>query len=260
MKKFGLVAIILTCVIAASCAGSRERARQQADASRRLAVAYINQGNYTLALRELLKAEQIFADDAFLQSDLGFVYMQKNSLDLSIEHYKKALKLKPDFPSARNNLGTVYLKKGEWDAAIASFKPLIENLVYMTPQKPMVNLGWAYYNKKEFQISEKYFQDALTFYREGLAKDLDYIQALRGISLTYMATGRYLDAVSNLEQAVKDAPRAARLFFDLGEAYTLAHDIDKARQAYRKVIELAPGSDLARKAEREVQKLEPLQK
>ena len=261
MKRIGLVALILTCMIA-SCAGSREKSRQQAEASRRLAGAYIGQGNYTLALRELLKAEQVFADDPFLQSDLGYVYMQKNSLDLSVKHYKKALKLKPDFPSARNNLGTVYLKRGEWDAAIACFKPLTENLVYMTPQKPLVNLGWAYYNKKEFQLSEKYYQDALIFYREGLAKDTTYIMALRGLSLTYMAIEKYSDAVANLEQAVKDAdgvPRLLpRLHFDLGEAYTLAHDFNKARQAYRKVIELAPESDLARKAKREVQKIENL--
>lgn len=259
MKRIGLIAIILTCVIA-SCAGSREKSRQQAEASRRLAGAYISQGNYTLALRELLRAEQVFADDPILQNDLGFVYMQKNSLDLSVKHYKKALKLKPDFPSAKNNLGTAYLKKKEWDAAIACFKALTENLVYTTPQKPLVNLGWAYYNKKEFQLSEKYYKEALILYREGLVKDLDYRLALRGLSLTYMATDRSSEAVSYLELAVKDAPRAAQLFFDLGEAYTLTRNFNKAQRAYRKVIELAPESVLAQKAKREVQKIENLKK
>lgn len=259
MKKIGWVVLISTCLIV-SCAGNQKMRRQKAEASRKLAGAYISQGNYTLALRELLKAEQVFADDPILQNDLGFVYMQKNSLDLSVKHFKKALKLKPDFPSAKNNLGTAYLKKSEWDAAIACFKPLTENLVYTTPQKPLVNLGWAYYNKKEFQLSEKYYKDALILYREGLVKDLDYILALRGLSLTYMATERYSEAVSHLEQAVKDAPRAAQLFFDLGEAYTLTRNFNKARQAYRKVFELVPESVLAQKAKREVQKIENLRK
>ncbi len=259
MKRIGLVAIILTCLIA-SCAGSQKISRQKAEAFRRLASAYISQGNYTLALRELLKAEQVLADDPVLQNDLGFVYMQKNSLDLSVKHFKKALKLKPDFPSAKNNLGTAYLKKSEWDAAIACFKALIENLVYTTPQKPLVNLGWAYYNKKEYLLSEKYYKEALILYREGLVKDLDYVKTLHGLSLTYMETGRYSGAVSYLEQALKAAPRAAQLFFDLGEAYTLTPDFNKAQRAYRKVIELAPDSVLAQKAKREIRKLENLRK
>ena len=152
------------------------------------------------------------------------------------------------------------MRKKDWDAAIAIFKDLTQNLLYATPQNPMVNLGWIYYNKKAYPLSEKYYGDALQLYREGLPKDCTYIMALRGLSRTYIATGRYPEAVAALENASKEMPRAAQLYFELGEAYTLAREPDKALRAYRKVMELSPGSELAERAQREVAKLESMKK
>jgi len=259
MKRTACIWLLLIIFIAA-CSANRELQRRQAEDKRNVGEAHLRHGNYTLALRELLSAEKLDPENADIQNDLGFAYMQRDKLDLAIQHFERALDLKPDFPVAKNNLGVTYMKKKEWDAAIAIFKDLSQNLLYATPQNPMVNLGWIYYNKKEFSVSENYYKEAIQLYREGLAKDLTYIQALRGLSLTYMAMGRYKEAVDPLELAVKDAPRAPQLFFDLGEAYTLSREMDKALRAYQKVIELAPDSDLAERAQREAAKLESLRK
>lgn len=246
MKRVLLIGILLISVLM-SCQNSQEAIRQS-QASRQLAEAYINQQKYTMALRELLKAEQYYDQDPDLHYDLGYVYMQKNSLDLAVVHFKKALELKPDYSLAKNNLGVVYMKQQQWDDAILCFRDLIENLVYTTPQKPMVNLGWAYYNKKEYTLAEKHYNDAFDLYRDGLIKDWDYIQALYGLSLIYMETGRTAKAVETLSLALKDAPRAYPLYFKLAEAYKHQSEYDKAEQAYRKVIEIAPQSELADKA------------
>ena len=259
MKRTGFI-LLLLIIFTAACSANREMQRRQADSKREVGVAHLRHGNYSLALRELLSAEKLNPDNADIQNDLGFAYLQRDKLDLAVEHFKKALELKPDFPSAKNNLGVAYMRQKKWDVAIAIFKDLTQNLLYATPQNPMVNLGWIYYNKKEFPVSEKYYAEAIQLYREGLPKDLTYIEALRGQSLTYIAMGRHKEAVASLELAIKDAPRAAQLFFDLGEAYTLSQELDKAFRAYQKVIELAPESNLAEKAKREAAKLEALRK
>ena len=243
-----------------SCVGNKERRKKQEKvaAKRNLAAEYMKNNNYTLALRELQRAEQLYADDPDLQHDLGYVYMQKDRLDLAIAHYKKALELQPNFPSARNNMGTAYLKKKDWDTAIAIFKELTENLLYATPQNPLLNLGWAYYNKKEYLLSEQYYKEALELYGGGVTKDAVYILTLRGLSLTYMEIGKETKAVDLLELAVKAAPRVSRLYFDLAKAYTLCHDYEKAIRAYNKVVELDPVSDLAREAKNKAQKIKDL--
>ncbi|MEJ2658689.1 MAG: tetratricopeptide repeat protein [Desulfobacterales bacterium] len=173
-------------------------------------------------------------------------FRSPNRPDLAIEHFKKALKIKPDYAPAKNGLGTVYLDKGEWDTAIQYFKAVSKNLLYATPQLPLANLGWAYYNKKEYALAKKY-------YLESLDMDPKFINAMRGLGLTYMAMGRLDDAAKILENAVKDYPNVALLYLDLGKIYTESGEDAKALFAYQKIIELTPGSDLAMKAERAIQ-------
>lgn len=254
MKTYVWMVLLLTASISA-CTSNQAMLRQKSEASRELAGAYIKQEKYTLALRELLKGEQYFADDPDLQNDLGFVYMQKNRLDLAIRHFKRALELKPDYASAKNNLGVAYLRNKEWDNAIICFKELSENLIYTTPQKPMVNLGVAYYNKKEYELAEQYYNNALNLYREGFKKDLDYLKAVYGLSQVYLDTGRAAMAVSSLQLAIPDAPRAYPLYFNLAVAYELLRDYNHAYDAYQKVIEIAPDSEQGQQAKLAAEKI-----
>lgn len=232
-----------------SCATANMKVqKQQGEALRNLGEEYYKQGDYTSALKELLKAEALYPDDAFLQNDLGLTYKAKKRLDLAVKHFKKALEIKPDYAPATNNLGTVYLDKKEWDTAIKYFKEVSENMLYATPHLAMANLGWAYYNKKQYTLSE-------TYYLKALDLEPKFINAQRGLGLTYIALGRIDEAVEILERAVKDYPKVALLYDDLAKIYVLSHDYDKALDAYHKVIELAPDSAMAREAEKAAQRI-----
>jgi type IV pilus assembly protein PilF len=245
-RWLGGCVLLITLLGVVSCAADFTVQKKQEEASRNLGEAYYKRGNYTAALREFLKADSIYSGDPFLQDDLGLTYKAKQRPDLAIEHFKKALEINPDYAPAKNNLGAVYLDEGDWDTAIKYFKAVLNNLLYATPHLPLANLGWAYYNKKEYHLAEKY-------YRESLDLKPKFIYALRGLGLTYMAMGRLNDAAQILEGAVKDYPNADLLYLDLGKLYTLSGDDNKALTAYQKVIELAPDSDLAEKAKKAIQ-------
>jgi Tfp pilus assembly protein PilF len=247
MNKVLYIFFLLIFLLAA-CATDMRIQKRKVEDKRNIAGAFIGQKNYTEALRELLEAEKLYSDDPYLQHDLGFVYMEKEKPDLAIQHFKRALALKSDYSDARNNLGVAYIKNEQWDEAIACFKELSENLLYTTPQNPLVNMGLAYYHKKDFAQSEKYYKKALGLYDDGLNKDAAYINALHGLGLNGMAMGQSREAVAMLEKAVQSAPRVAVLFFDLGRAYTMAQEYPKAVKAYHKVIELIPDRPLAREA------------
>jgi len=231
-----------------SCTAHLEARKKQAEASRNLGEAYYNQGNYTAALGEFLKAETLYTGDPYLQNDLGLTYMAMKKMDLAVKHFKKAIEMKPDYAPAINNLGTAYLNKKEWDTAIKYFKEVTESLLYATPHFALSNLGWAYYNKKEYVLAEKYYLNALEIKPK-------FVLALVGIGKTYIAMGRSLEAVATLEKAVKDYPRLGQLYLELARAYTLSGDYKKAYKFYKKAVEYAPDSAFARKAEQEVQKM-----
>ena len=183
----------------ASCAANLEVRKNQEEALRNLGEAYIREGDYTKALRKLLEAEKLYAEDPHLQYDLGLVYMAKEKPNKAIEHFKKAVEIKPDYTPAKNSLGVAYLAQKKWDDAIVCFKEITGDLLYATPHYPLSNLGFAYYNKKKYRLAEKYYQDALKI-------EPKFVIALRGLGLTYLKMGRISEAVTTLEKVIELAP------------------------------------------------------
>lgn len=234
--------LVMGCL--AGCA-QNENLRKQGESFRNLGEAYMVQGNYTAALKELMTAERLTPDDPYLHNDLGLTYMAKDRLDLAVQHFKKALSLKPDYAPAMNNLGTAYLAQQNWDAAIVCFKAISGDLLYATPHFPLSNMGWAYYNQKKYDLSAEYYQKALKI-------EPKFQAAIRGLARTYQAQGKLIEAIAILEDGVKNLPRSPELYSELGAAYAVNNKYPEAAAAYAKVIELSqmssPLSKDARKA------------
>ena len=144
--------------------------------------------------------------------------------------------------------GKAYVDSGNLDAAIACFKEVSENLLYATPHYPMLNLGEAYYIKKEYKTAETYFQKALNHYRDGYPKDATYVKALRGLGRARLATGNIKDGIAALERAIRLAPRFEPLYLDLAAAYEMQREYEKALNIYRRLIRMAPDGRFSEQA------------
>ena len=255
MKKIWLVGasciLLFSVFLACTPKENLEKQKEQAEASRNLGEAYLREGRYSAALKELLKAEAMTPDDYFLQFDLGLTFLFMNQNDKAIHHFKKSLAIKDDYGPARNNLGNAYAEKKEWDKAIEQYEIVISNLLYVTPQFPYSNLGIAYYHKQEYGLSEKYFKKALDI-------TPDFVRALYGLAQTYIATGRISQAVETLEFAVAKHPENARLHFELAGTYKLKRDYRRAYGSYIRVVQIDPNTALADKALIEAKRLQPL--
>jgi len=254
MKQIWLVGasfiLIVSVFVACTSKENLEQQKEQAAAHRNLGEAHLRQGNYTAALRELIKAESMDPADYFVQDDLGLAYLYKGDADKAIYHFKKALALKDDYAPARNNLGNAYAEKKEWDKAIEQYKIVTSDLLYATPQFAYSNLGLAYYHKKECGLSEKYFKQALK-----ITPSFD--RALWGLSKTYAATGRVSEAVKTLEFAVDKNSDNTSLLFELAKAYELKRDYRRAYGAYIRVVQIDPDSPLADRALKEAHRIKP---
>jgi len=254
MKNFCSIAIVcfLLAGVFFSCTPKQSVKAQKevAEASKTLGEAYLREGKFRAALKEFKKAEDIIADDYFLQDDLGLAYYYLKEYDLAIVHFKKALAIKDNYAPARNNLGNAYAQKKEWEKAIEQYKIVISDLLYVTPQFPYSNLGVAYYHKKEYELSEKYYLQALKV-------KPDFVRALYGLAKTYLAMGKPSDATEKLEKAVQLAPEAAAIHFELAQAYSMQEEFRKAYAAYVRVVQLDPDSPLADQALRAAERIKP---
>jgi Tfp pilus assembly protein PilF len=239
------------------CAGNIEHRKKQSQAARDVGESYLIQGNYTPALRELLKAEKIYPDDPILQDFLGLAYRGKEHFEEAAAHFKKAVELEPEYAPALNNLGETYLIQKKWDEAIQIFKELSANILYSTPHFADLNLGWAYYNKHDFVTSAVYYKKVIKHYLDGFNKDLVYVKALRGLGKIHLASGQLEKAEKLMEEALALAPNFPPLLMDIAKIRSVMGKKEQAIAAYRKVIEVAPGSELAVEAIKSLSVLAP---
>lgn len=255
-----IIAISFFC-FTIGCAPSSETLKNEESSitARNLGEKYMLQGDYPKAIKELTRAAKFNPKDPTIQNYLGLSFRARaknthnptskaNFLDLAVTHYKKALKIDPDYSEARNNLGNVYMDQKQWDEAIVCYKAVTKDLVYNTPHFSLSNLGWAYYNKKEYELAEKYYLDALNL-------EPRFLLAMLGLGRTYIAMGKISDATGVLEKAANVYPQTPEVYLDLAESYKAAGNYQKALAAYQKVIKLSPKSVMAFKANREIKKI-----
>jgi type IV pilus assembly protein PilF len=244
----GAACVLLAGLLISCTTKNVEEQKAQAEASRKLGEAYLGEGQFRSALKEFLKAETLYPDDYLLQDDIGLAYYYLEDQDQAIRHFKQALALKDDYAWARNHLGNAYAKKEEWDKAIKEYKIVISDLLYATPQFPLSNIGYAYYQKKEYGLSQRYYLKALKV-------EPDFVKALYGLGQTYLAMGKVPEGIEKLEKTTTLSPESEFLYFELAKAYARNRDYTKALSAYHKVVELNPGSTLADRALIEARKI-----
>jgi type IV pilus assembly protein PilF len=242
--------LLLGTLLFSACAttGVTPEDKKRANAARNLGEAYLSEGNYTAALGELLKAEKLNAHDPILHNDLGLAYLAKDRVDLAVEHFEKAVRLKPDYSLAKNNLGSVYLVQEKWDKAIGVLKEVTGDMLYATPQFPLANLGWAYYNLGKYDLAEQYLKEA-----QQLQPNFSIAQL--NLGRTYRATGRLHAALNQFETVVKNNPTNPEVLLELGKTYRLLGDYHNARLALRAAIEHTENSNLAVEASEELKKI-----
>ena len=249
-RFFGGLVLMLAIVMITGCAGqSVQEDMRLAESKRNIGEAYMRQGDYTSALRELLAAEKMNPEDAFTQHDLGLCYREKNLMADALAHLNKAVKLKPGYTPARNSLGRVYLEIGAVDKAIAIFKEISKDALYATPHYPLANLGLAYFKKGDYAT-------ALQYYHKALKLEPNFVFALHGIGRTYLAMNKGRLALAYLEKALQLAPKVAEIHYDYAEANMLVGHVAQAKISYENAIDMAPPeSDIAVKARKRLEML-----
>jgi len=250
-KGFGSGTLLLAAlVLFVACAGSdlSPQEKKKADAARDLGEAYLAEGNSTAALGEFLKAEKLNPTDPILHNDLGLAYMNKEKIDLAIEHFKRAIALKPDYSVAKNNLGSAYLVRKQWDDAITVLESVTNDLLYATPHFPLANLGWAYYNKGEYEKAREKLTEALEL-------QPDFFIAQLNLGRTEMALGHPHKAQLQFEKAAETHPKNPELLLELGKTYRLLGDYNSAILALKGTIAYSDDSKLAVEAYEELKKI-----
>lgn len=122
-----------------------------------IARGFLKKEDYPRSLEQLLKAERLNPKNSEVHLYLGIVYKKRLKFYLSKKHFSKALKLNKGYTEARIQLGDLCLEMGLHDKAFKLFKEAEEDLIYRHPEKVTLRLAKYHFLKKNYKISEKYF-------------------------------------------------------------------------------------------------------
>ncbi len=131
-----------------------------------------------------------------------------------------------------------YQKKENIDQAIVAFnRSLQHDSAYA---QAYAGLGEAFWHKYREQKDSSAISDAMLACQRALAIDADLVEGHRCLGELYSDTGRYSEAASELELALKARPTDDQAVRALGTTYETVKDFQKAEATYQRAIQLRP--------------------
>ncbi len=185
------------------------------EVSVRLSDLFLKQGKTQEATKLL---DGLVKSDAGKMSDyallrLGYAASTQGDNDAAVKHYTELLKQFPNSkhaPTAALSLGQSLHQNGQYDEALEKFSQVLP------------------------------------------AQDNQAAEAAHWMAITLLRLGKPADAMKLVEEALmwsQDSPNAVNLQMDLADAlYAIPSELDKARQAYEKIVNDFPDDKLAPRA------------
>ena len=126
-----------------------------------LGIAYLQQGNYTVAREKLERSLKQDPKDPDVHTTLGLLYDRTGEPKLADKHYQQALKLAPDNPDVSNNYAIYLCKRGRVDEGVERFSAVAANKYYRTPEVALTNAGVCLRNAKRLDEAQAKFIGAI---------------------------------------------------------------------------------------------------
>ena len=155
--------LLLGCV---SSDGSKALKREDpteaaAKTNIQLGIAYLQQGNYTVAREKLERSLKQNPKDPDVHTTLGLLYDRTGEPKLADKHYHEALKLAPNNPDVSNNYAIYLCKRGRVDEGVERFVAVATNKYYRTPEVALTNAGVCLRDAKRLDEAQAKFIGAI---------------------------------------------------------------------------------------------------
>ncbi len=236
-----------------------------------LGTAYERESQWDLALEAFLgiESDSAFYDDAI--SHIGYIYLETGRIEEAVSTLETRTASGRPRPQIFNYLASLYMAKGESDLALTTagkgLELYPENTDLLYQKALLQERAGLHQDAFETMTTLLGFDDkhaeALNFLAYALAvenRDLD--QALRyaeraiklkpaphildTLGWVYYRLGRLIEALKIIEEASEELHEDAVVFEHLGEIHQSLNNLEKARVAYEKSLQLAPDNDKLR--------------
>ncbi len=195
-----------------------------------------------LSLREAADSEGMIDQQACLPKEDAKLMRQEVDRHFreAEERFRKAVEVKPDFSDAWNSLAVVMLHFHRWDEAISATEKALSNAIYTQPWAAQGNLGWALFQKGDYLRAAKELREAI------FANPQFCVGRYRLAKVFYEQ--KNLDGAMEQLTALAADPKCPiqEAYHLLGLTALKVNDREKSQAAFKRCVELAPKSCLAK--------------
>ena len=150
---------------------------------------------YTEALKNLMKADELHPDNSEILNNLGMAYFFKGEKNLAIKTLKRALEVDKDNSDAKTNLASLYFREGDLESSEKLYKQVLKDLTYDKQARTYFNLGLLeLQGKKNTVAAENYF-------KKSIKEDDNYCPAYFQLGLLQYQRRQHNSALNNFKEA-----------------------------------------------------------
>lgn len=197
--------LVLGLFMLASCATRQSELKQkQAGIYFGAGTQSLMERQYTDALKNLLKANELDPDNAEILNNLGMAYYFKGERDMAIKYLNQSLEIDENNSDAKLNLASIHYKDGDIESAEKIYKQVLKDLTYDKQARTLYNLGVIeLQNKKNTVGAENYF-------KKSIKEDDNYCPSYYQLGLIQYKRRQFNSALRNFKEAAMgtcyDAP------------------------------------------------------
>ncbi|MBK8972231.1 MAG: tetratricopeptide repeat protein [Hahellaceae bacterium] len=185
------VLLLTGCVTeTTSSFNNKASASKAADSYVELALAYLRNREYDLALNRLEKALEISPQHLEANAILGLVYQEQGEASHAEAQYRKAIDIDPSFTRGRTYLAAFLFNQGRLDESLEESRKAAEDLKFNGRYQIFSNIGMI-----ESQLGRQ--TQAIEAYEKSLLLRRDQPNCQLALSGLYLATGNLTKAARN---------------------------------------------------------------
>jgi len=194
------------------------------------AIAYLNEKNHNMAMRDMLYAIQLDPDNAAYMLTLSDIYLSMGLMENCMESLDRALELDPDNVESMLKLAEINLIMRKHKEALEYAEMAIE--ADKSNPLPYFIKGFTYEEAGDTV-------GAIKNYLEAIDKNQSYYDAYVQLGLIYSTANNPL-AIDYFNNALKLDPQSVEALYALGLFYQQIEDVENAITIYKRLLVVDP--------------------
>ena len=204
------------------------------------AFSYIQRGKFSRAQPDVLKAIEVGGSSPMGYVQMGNLMLAQKNYREAVRAYQQALERQSESSEALAGLMNAYLAQKQTSNTVAAAREQLNKVPNSSAFYDL--LGTVLFEHKQ---SQRDLDEGEANLGKAVQLDKRNIDAWLKLTKAQAARSSLAEAIDTCQHALESNPREASLYVLLGQLYESKQGLDKAKEAYKKALDIDPNHPLA---------------